>query len=812
MAKTTEPIRETIKLCSMDEVMHQSMMPYAEHIILERALPRVEDGLKPVQRRILYTMMELGLDPDKPHRKCARIVGDCLGKYHPHGDSSVYEAMVRMAQPFNMRVCLVDGHGNFGSVDGDGAAAMRYTEARMTGAATRLLMDIEKDTVDHANNFDDTLKEPVLLPGRFPNLLINGTSGIAIGLATNIPPHNPREAIDAVIAVMEDPSITLDELMKIIPAPDFPTGGYLLRSDEIRLAYETGRGKLVMRAKTHFEPQKNGKTYIVITEMPYQVNKASALEKIYAVTQEKKALFAGVGDIRDESDRTGMRAVIEVKKDYDTEKILRYLFKYSDLQMTFGVNMVAIAGGKPQQMGLKELINHYIRHQRDVVTRRTKYELEQAEKREHVLAGLMIAVNNLDRVIALIRGSKSPKEAKTGLMQEFGLTDVQAQAILDLRLQRLTNLELLAIEKEHADVLKLIDTLRGILSSDKKLIALIKKELLAIREEIGDDRLTQLIDGDADIRVTAEELTVAEDITVAVLADGRARRMSRKAWAAFTLPEDEKVAFLLDTQSNKRVRFFTDTGAMHTLQADEIPETRSNAKPVNLASLLAFEGEENIIALCPDETDGEYLFYTRDGMVKRSAAEEYKLRVKRTAAVSLRDGDKVIGIEKVSGEADMDSILMVSRKGMSIRFETASVPQTGRVSGGVRCMKLDDGDAVCYAEQVGDEGELLVITDRGYGKRTFLFDYEIQGRNGKGVRTFEFKKNGSNGAYIVAAFAVKEPFPLTVTQRHGTVTVIDTETVHIENKAGRGAMLVAVVLDDDVVSAERGKPALNLGI
>ena len=414
MPKTTEPIQEKILLSSMDEVMHNSMMPYAEHVILERALPRVEDGLKPVQRRILFTMLELGLTQDKPHRKSARIVGDCLGKYHPHGDSSVYDAMVRMAQPFNMRVPLVDGHGNFGSVDGDTAAAMRYTEARMTEAAAQLLRDIDRDTVPFVFNFDDTTKEPELLPGRFPNLLINGASGIAVGLATNIPPHNPAEAIDAVIAMMENPRISLDELMRILPAPDFPTGGFLLASDEIRCAYETGRGKLTMRARTHFEEQKNGKTLIVVTELPYQVNKAAALEKILAVSQEKKTLFQGIGDIRDESDRQGMRAVIEVKKDGDPEKILQYLYKYSDLQCTFGVNMVAIAGGKPQQMGLKEILQHYIRHQRDVVTRRTKNELETAERREHTLAGLMIAVNHLDRVIALIRASKSPREAKEG--------------------------------------------------------------------------------------------------------------------------------------------------------------------------------------------------------------------------------------------------------------------------------------------------------------------------------------------------------------------------------------------------------------
>ena len=463
MAKKTsgEQIKfgEKIIERSMDEVMHSSMMPYAEHVILERALPRVEDGLKPVQRRILYTMMELGLSPDKPYRKSARIVGDCLGKYHPHGDSSVYDAMVRMAQGFNMSMPLIDGHGNFGSIDGDSAAAMRYTEARMMPLALELLRDIDKDTVSFNLNFDDTLKEPDLLPGRFPNLLVNGASGIAVGLATNIPPHNLGEATDAVLAQLEDPDVTVEELMKLMPCPDFPTGGYILDSDEIKTAYETGRGKLTMRAKTHIEEQKNGRKLIVITEIPYQVNKARLLEEILHITQEKKTLFAAVSDIRDESDRLGMRAVVEVKKEGDAEKILGYLYKYSDLQATFGVNMVAIADGKPRQLGLKELISCYIGHQENVVTRRTEFELENAKRREHVLLGLMAAIDNLDEVIKIIRASKTPKIARDALMERFSLSEIQAQAILDLRLQRLTNLEMLSIEKEYKEILRQIKTL-----------------------------------------------------------------------------------------------------------------------------------------------------------------------------------------------------------------------------------------------------------------------------------------------------------------------------------------------------------------
>ena len=785
---------ETILTKNMDEVMHQSMMPYAEHVILERALPRVEDGLKPVQRRILYTMMELSLSPDKPHRKSARIVGDCLGKYHPHGDSSVYDAMVRMAQPFNMEVPLVDGHGNFGSVDGDSAAAMRYTEARMTDAALQLLRDIDKDTVPFSFNFDDTLKEPDLLPGRFPNLLINGATGIAVGLATNIPPHNPVEAINAVIAVMEDPRIPLPELMKILPAPDFPTGGFLLQSPEIAQAYETGRGKLTMRAKTHFEEQKNGRILIVVTEFPFQVNKAAALEKILAVTQEKKALFAGVADIRDESDRSGMRAVIEVKKDYDAEKILQYLFKYSDLQSTFGVNMVAIAEGKPQQMGLKQIIAHYIRHQRNVVTRRTQFELDAALRREHILSGLMVAVDNLDEVIAIIRKSKSPKEAKERLMSRFGLSDAQSQAILDLRLQRLTNMELHLIQEEYEGVVALIGKLRGILASEQKLLALIKKELLSIRDTLALPRRTQLLDEDKEIQVDESELVMVEEVTVALLDGLRIRRIPTRLFNAAQLAE-EKPLFLMDTATDQRIRLFTDQGAVLQILVSDIPETRPTAKPANLAALLPFEKGERIIALYGDDAGMDYYFYTASGMVKRTPAEEYRLRVKRTAAISLKDGDTLIAMEKASE----DSLLLLTKKGMSIRFATDSVPAMGRVSGGVKCIKLDPGDQVFFARQLPEEGEILTVSDRGYGKRSLLFDYDLQGRNGKGLKNFDFKKNGSNGTCVAGAFPVTVPKNFTLVQRHGARTTLSTESVHIEPRASKGSLLVAVVLDDDVM-------------
>lgn len=790
--------KETILVRSMDEVMHNSMMPYAEHVILERALPRVEDGLKPVQRRILYTMLELGLSPEKPHRKSARIVGDCLGKYHPHGDSSVYDAMVRMAQPFNMGVPLVDGHGNFGSVDGDSAAAMRYTEARMTDAALLLLKDLDMNTVPFTWNFDDTLKEPELLPARFPNLLINGGNGIAVGLATNIPPHNPVEAIDATVAVIENPKITVAELMKILPAPDFPTGAFLLDSEEIKKSYETGRGKLTMRARTHFEEMKNGKTRIVIDEFPYQINKASALEKILQVTQEKKSLFSAVADIRDESDRNGTRAVIEIKKDGDPEKILQYLFKYSDLQCTFGANYVAIAGGKPQQLNLKQILTHYVRHQREVVTRRTETELEIARKRCHILEGLMVAVNHLDQVIRLIRSSKSPKEAKERLMQTFGLTEIQAQAILDLRLQKLTNLELLAIEREYAQIQKRIAELEAILSSEAKLMRLIKKELLEVRALFDGKRRTEIISAESETQTESSEEEPVEDVTVTLCEDGKIRKQLTRQFNLSQIRADRPIC-TVDCKSNESVRLFTDQGAILTLKVSFIPETKATARAQNLSGLLELEKNERILAMFPDRDEGEYLFVTRNGMIKRAKASEFRLRTKRSAAIGLKEKDAVISVTA----AEEKSILLVTRFGMSIRFSADSVPCTGRTAAGVIAMKLEPKDAVLFAEQVTDEGELILLTDRGYGKRSFLFDYEVQGRNGKGVKTFDFKKNGLNGTALVFVGVVTEPYTLVCEQRHGTKTAIHTEQIHIEPKASKGTLLIPVVLDDDVVSAYR---------
>ncbi len=783
---------------SMDTVMHESMLPYAEHVILERALPRVEDGLKPVQRRILFTMLGLGVTPDKPHRKSARIVGDCLGKYHPHGDTSVYDAMVRMAQDFNMQSPLVDGHGNFGSIDGDSAAAMRYTEARMTPLALELLRDIDKDTVKFSLNFDDSLKEPDLLPGRFPNLLVNGASGIAVGLATNIPPHNFEEAVDVVIAQMENPDITLDALMKIMPCPDFPTGGFIIDSPEIRTAYETGRGKLTVRAKAEIEEGRNGKKLIAISEMPYQVNKARALEDILRLTQEKKAMFAGVSDIRDESDRMGLRAVIEVKKDYDAEKILQYLYKYSDLQVTFGVNMVAIAEGKPQQMSLKEMLAFYIAHQEDVVTRRTQFDLESAQRREHILEGYKLAILNLDEVIALIRASKNPREAREKLMARFGFSEIQAQAILDLRLQRLTNLELAAIENDYKAIKLEIKSLKEILASHEALHGVIKKELTEIKQKYAVARRTQLIKENAVEIKEEEDETLIEQVTVALIEGGRLRRMPYKSGQSVAA-EGENVQRVFDTNTSRKLRLFTNHGNLISLGVSELPETKLAAKPVNLNTIVPMESDERVIASFEDAGEGQLVFATKLGNVKLSKDQEYSTRTKKLQAIAIKDKDELIAVEEVRPEDN--TMLLITRRGMSIRFAADTVPEMGRVAGGVRCIKLDPGDEVLYFGQMNDEGEILTISDRGYAKRSFVFEYEVQGRNGKGLKTFDFKKNGSNGTRIAAAMHVRKPFTFTVTQFHGTVSEFDTELVRIDLRAGKGTLLVMALLDDVVISA-----------
>ena len=792
---------------TVEDVMHQSMIPYAEHVILERALPRVEDGLKPVQRRILYTMLELGTTPDKPHRKCARIVGDCLGKYHPHGDSSVYDAMVRMAQDFSMRATMVDGHGNFGSIDGDSAAAMRYTEARMTPLAMLMLRDIEKDTVPFRLNFDDTLKEPDMLPARFPNLLVNGATGIAVGLATNIPPHNLKESISAVIAQIENSKITLDELMQILPGPDFPTGGVLVNNEEIRKGYETGRSKLSVRARVDVEDGAAGRKLIVVSEVPYTVNKASMLEKILKLSEEKKAQLGCIYDIRDESDRNGMRAVIELKKDTDVQKVLNYLYKYSDLQVTFGVNMVAIAEGKPVQMGLKTMIGHFIRHQKDVVTRRTQYELKHAKARAHILQGLMIAVDNLDEVIALIRASKNPKEAKEKLMARFDLTDVQAQAILDMRLQRLTNLEIVALRKEYEDILRLIDKLEGILGSERKLLAVIKKELQEIADEYADERRTTI---EAAEEVSAEafkEVIAPEEVIVAYTRAGFLKRIRPDVYRKNPLPtreenEPDSAEFLFMSRTDETLLIFTDHGNCYPLPVGGLNECKPKDRGQLLTGVLAGleDGEKALWIACLRMADighmPDFLFVTRQGMVKRTAAADYDVRSKKFVAVNIKKDDALLAVIPA---ASRDDLLMFSRTGMCIRFALDTVPTQGRVSAGVKCMQVDEGDEVIWVDQIGETEQMVLFSERGYAKRLLAVDFEKQNRNGKGVKSFYFNKNGSNGKYLAGIVKVeKAPCDLIITQAQSPATRMAKDAILLQGKQDRGNPCVMAILDDVV--------------
>lgn len=791
----------------MDEVMHISMIPYAEHVILERALPRVEDGLKPVQRRILFTLSELGVTPDKPHKKCARIVGDCLGKYHPHGDLSVYDAMVRMAQPYSMRALLVDGHGNFGSIDGDSAAAMRYTEARMAPLALEMLRDIDKDTVPFSFNFDDTLKEPDILPARYPNLLVNGASGIAVGLATNIPPHNLREAIDAVILLMDKPDATLKEIMRVMPAPDFPTGGKLIRNEEIERAYETGRGKLTLRANVHIEEGTAGRKLLVITQVPYQVPKAAMLEKILKLSEERKAQLGGIYDIRDESDRTGLRAVIELRRDVDPMAILSVLYKYSDLQVTFGVNMVAIAQGRPMQMGLKAMLTYYIEHQKRVVTRRTRYELEQAKAREHILAGLMVAVNHLDEVIALIRASKNPREAKEQLQNRFGLTEIQAQAILDMRLQRLTGLEIEALRREYAAILKTIARLEGILKSEKKLLAVIRSEMSEIRDRFGDDRRTELIEDDSATMPVVENKPAAEDTAILRLRDGQLRRMSPRMVDKYLAQPgvQEDVVETILTATDETLYFFTNKGNCFMLDVGRVPESmRLKERGSLLTGLLAGleDGEQAVAMICVKTEEmgkkGDLLFITKKGQVKRTAAGEYAIRRSRFAAITLKPGDELVGMVQVEPE-DKDDLLLVTRMGMALRFKLDTVSATGRATAGVRGIDLYEGDAVCWHEIPKAGDVLLAVSDRGYGKRLLADDVERQGRAGRGQKLMPFTRSGDTGTELAGFANVTHAAKVSLEQKHGHVTQLDVGEIPLERRTGKGQMLVSVLLDDVVV-------------
>ncbi len=801
------PITPDIIQMPLEDVMHMSMMPYAEHVILERALPRVEDGLKPVQRRILYTMMELGNTPDKPHRKCARIVGDCLGKYHPHGDSSVYDALVRMAQGFSLRATLVDGHGNFGSIDGDSAAAMRYTEARMAPLALQMLRDLDKDTVPFHLNFDDTLKEPEILPARFPNLLVNGASGIAVGLATNIPPHNLSEVIRAVDLRIDKPKATLDDFMQVLPAPDFPTGGVLLDTPEIRAAYQTGRGKLTLRARVHIEKGPLGRSLICITEVPYGVNKADMLSKILKLSDEKKAIFGCIHDIRDESDRTGLRAVVEIKKDYDPNKVLQKLYKYSDLQVTYGVNMVAIYQGKPVQMGLIAMLDAFIEHQKNVITRRSQYDLDQAKARDHIVEGLIHAVDVLDEVIKTIRASKNGKEARERLCAQFGLTEVQAQAILDLRLQRLTGLEILALREEAEQLHKRIAELEAILGSERKLLGVIKKELGEIGEQYGDERRTTILREEEIPPVEEEddlETPVPEDAVVLYTRGGQLRRMAPRIFDKLdlTTQESDMPRYLLRTQTDHTLLFFTDRGQCYPLAVSAINESlRPKERGVALTGILqGIEADEKcvrILDIAPKafESTPDLLFFTQNGLVKRSAATEYAVRRQRFAALALKDGDRVVDVALAQPHAD---VAIIARSGMSIRFTLDTVPSQGRASGGVKGIALAIGDQVIRGCTLQNSEQMLVFSESGYAKRIPGAMLDPQGRGGKGVKCFGFNKNGSNGSYIAACVKLSGVRDFTVLQAGGMLSPMNSESIACQSLADKGKTAVIALMDDVV--------------
>ena len=804
--KAEAPVGKVIER-SLEEVMHQSMMPYAEYVILERALPRVEDGLKPVQRRILYAMMELGNTPDKPFRKCARIVGDTMGKYHPHGDTSIYDALVRMAQPFNMSLPLIEGHGNFGSADGDSAAAMRYTEARLAPPAMELLRDIEKDTVEFTLNFDDSLKEPRVLPGRFPNLLVNGAEGIAVGLSTKIPPHNLGEAIDGAIAMLKKPNLSLDELMEHIKGPDFPTGGYCTAGAQLRQAYETGRGIVQLRAKTEIEREKNGKSRIVITELPYQVKKADnrestgLLTKILKLCEEKKGIFLGIADIRDESDKQGIRAVIELKKDADPQKILHSLFRYTDLQVSFGINMVAIVQGKPMQLGLLELVRHYVEYQREVLTRRSNYELFEAERREHIVAGLILACLNIDEVIRIIRRSENAAQARTRLMQQFELTGEQAQAILDMRLRRLTSLEVLELQREQEQLRQTIERLRGILEDPKKLTRLLISELKEIRQRYDTPRRTALVESLEVARVEIEQKRPNEPCEVVWAEKGYLKRLSAQKAARSADEAYDENASVIHAMTEGSLQLFTNRGNMYTLAVSQLPQARLKERGAAVTSLLAgLEHGERVIAVLPAEQleTGSLVLVTRGGLCKRVQASAYATNRAKLVATGLREGDELLAVWPDNGRP----VAILTRAGMSIRFLQEEMPEQGRTAAGVRGIALTEHDEVIYAGQPEDEAFLLLVTDRGDAKKTPALDFELQRRGGKGQKAYPFGK-AAQGGQLAAAMELRAGDSVAICQQNGAVTAIGSDEIPAGGRQSAGAAVVLALFEDVVVKAYR---------
>ena len=771
-----------------EEVMHNSMLPYSENVILDRALPRVEDGLKPVQRRILYAMHEMGLTPDKPYKKSARIVGDCLGKYHPHGDSSVYGAMVRMAQPFSMRMKLVDGHGNFGSSDGDPPAAMRYTEARMSPLALELLRDLDKDTVTWSPNFDDSMEEPNMLPGRFPNLLVNGASGIAVGLATNIPPHNMGEAIDAVVAVIDNPKITTAELLKVIHGPDFPTGGFVIPVDSMESIYETGKGKLKLRARLHIEDD-GGKKNIVITEMPYQVSKAEVLKAVAKLRDDNKELLGGISEIADESDKTGMRAVIRLKREADAGKIVSILFKKTNLELGYSVNMVAIAGGKPEQMGLKDILTYYVAYQRDVIVRRTTFDLKAAKQRAEIVRGLLIAIRNIDEVIRIIKSSESTPKAKIALRERFDLTDDQAQAIVDMRLKALTHLEVGRLEEELAELEKRIAYLSAILASPRRQYGVIKDEILQIKKAMNSPRVSVILDGENGERIelpTAEEAVSYRDGVLVRSTEGTLRFMSQKNWSAIVKDaaalKGELPAEAVAVNNKGWTYVFTDRGNIARLDITDVTERRWKEKGMNLTQFnRELHPDEKPVKLMffPSTPVGELVFFTRGGMVKRSDWNDFTSMRTAGGAIILGEGDRLINVENVDDDLN---VLEVTDGGLCLVYRVTEIPVQGRKAAGVRGVKLNDGDKIAFGGQIDDEGEIIVMTDAGYMKRVIASTIDPGARYLKGVKIVEMDKGT-----VVYIGTVKMPYDLAVNSG-GDTFVVNTEDIRLDTRTTKGKL------------------------
>ena len=807
-----DKIFDKIEEVDLKKKMEDSYIDYAMSVIAARALPDVRDGLKPVQRRILYSMVELNNYPDKPHRKCARIVGDTMGKYHPHGDSSIYGALVNMAQEWSTRYPLVDGHGNFGSVDGDGAAAMRYTEARLSKISMKLLADIDKNTVDFIPNFDDTEKEPLVLPSRYPNLLVNGTQGIAVGMATNIPPHNLREVVNAVVKIIDnrvenDRETEIEEIMGIVKAPDFPTGGIILGTKGAEEAYRTGRGKVRVRAVTDVEMMANGKSRIIVTELPYMVNKANLILKIAELVKLKK--IDGITDLRDESNREGMRIVIELRKDVNANIILNQLYKHTSLQESFGVIMLALVNNEPKVMNLLDMLGYYLKHQEDVVTRRTKYELNKAEERDHIVQGLLIALDHIDEVIRIIRASRTTQEAKDNLIEAFGLTDAQAQAIVDMRLRALTGLEREKLENEHKELLAKISELRAILADEKLLLGVIKKEIIEIADKFGDDRRSKIGIDEYDIDI--EDMIPRENTVIAMTSLGYIKRMTvdnfksqnrgGKGIKGMQIIEDDYIEDLLMTTTHNYLMFFTSLGRVYRLKAYEIPEASRTSRGVAIVNLLQLNPGEKITAMIPIEgyeQDKNLFMVTRKGIVKKTPIMEFSnVRKKGMIAIGLRDDDELIEVKTTTKDTE---IFLVTKFGMCIRFKETDVRVMGRTAMGVRGMNLTDQDEI-VGMQLDEQGDsLLIISEKGLGKRTKLEEFTVQKRGGKGVKCY---KIADKTGYVVGVKAVTDEHEIMIITTGGIIIQLRMDEISMLGRITSGVKMIN--LDENVKVAKIAK-------